>query len=193
MTRIAAIVLAAGYSRRYGAENKLLADLNGKPVLTHVLDAIAPLPFSQRLVIVNPSHSEIASLCNSSVFNIVENENAENGMGGSIAAGVRSLGKTDAVMIVLGDMPFVTQQTYLKIIEAFRNNPGETIFAPAYQGHRGHPVIFRQSHFDQLKSLNEDTGAKRIIDANKLAFSSVPVCDPGIMSDIDAQSDLSDK
>jgi len=186
MKRISAIILAAGYSRRYGKENKLLASLKGKPILSHVLDSIALAPLSQRLVVVNPTGSEVASLCDSSTFDIVENIDAANGMGTSIAAGVRALERADGVMVALGDMPFIREHTYLNIIDAFHNNPTKTIFAPSCDGRLGHPVIFRRSHFDQLKTLSDDTGAKRIIAANKITFLSLPVSDPGVVLDIDA-------
>ncbi len=186
MKRIAAIILAAGYSRRYGKENKLLANLQGKPVLSHIVDKIALAPLSQRLVVVKPTDSEVASLCDPSAFDIVENKDAANGMGTSIAAGVRNLKRADGVMVVLGDMPFITEHTYLTIIDAFHNNPTKTIFAPSCDGRLGHPVIFRRSHFDQLKALSDDTGAKRILAVNKITFFSLPVSDPGVVSDIDA-------
>ncbi len=193
MTKIAAIVLAAGSSRRYGNENKLAADLHGKPVLSHVLDRVAKLPLAQRLIITAPNAAEVAPLCDPNLFEVIENSKATNGMGSSISAGVSRLEKMDGAMVILGDMPFIAEKTFLKLIDAFRSEPKKTIIAPSCEGRRGHPVIFRRSHFDQLKSLSDDTGAKEIIEANKAALLTVAVNDRGVVSDIDAPSDLAEQ
>ena len=189
MTDIAAVVLAAGSSRRFGDSNKLLARLDGKPVLTHVLDRVAALSLSTKIVVVKPGDEEVTSLIDTRVFDIVENGNARDGMGSSIATGIRESGDVEGVIVVLGDMPFIKRSTYLELLAVLQEHPDKSIFAPLYEERRGHPVLFRRKHFAELMALTNDTGAKRILAANEIAFLAVPTTDAGVLSDIDVPAD----
>ena len=185
MTNIAAVVLAAGSSQRFGVENKLLALVDGKPLLSHVLERIAPLPLLASIVVVRPGDEAVMSLVGGHIADIVENDSAADGMGTSISAGVRHAGDVDGVMLVLGDMPLIKQSTYEELLAAFRDHPDKTIVAPTYKQRRGHPVLFRRTHFDDLMALDDDTGAKRILATNAATFLAVPTTDAGILADID--------
>ena len=185
MTDIAAIVLAAGSSRRFGDANKLLAIENGKPVLSHVLDRIAALSLAETIMVVRPGDAAVISLADENTTTIVENDRAADGMGTSIAAGVRRAGEVDGVIVVLGDMPHIKKSTYVKLLAAFREHREKTIVAPTYEGRRGHPVLFRHAHFGDLMQLDDDTGAKHILAANAAALLSMPTPDAGILADVD--------
>ena len=185
MTGIAAVVLAAGSSRRFGNENKLLALVDGKPVLSHVLDRIAELPLSETIVVVRPGDEAVISLVGEYAASIVENHHAADGMGTSIAAGVRHAGDVDGVMVILGDMPLIGQETYLALLAAFQEHADKTIVMPSCERRRGHPVLFRREHFEDLMALGDDTGAKNILAANAATLLSVPTTDAGVLADID--------
>lgn len=189
MTNIAAVVLAAGASQRFGTDNKLLAMLDGKPMLTHVLDRVAALSLSRKIVVVRRDDGDVASLIDTAIFDIVENSNAADGMGSSVSAGINECGDVDGAMLTLGDMPFVQRATYRELLAAFREHPDKTIVAPVYKGQRGHPVLFRRRHFDALKALDDDTGAKHIITANAATFLAVPTDDAGVLQDVDLPAD----
>ena len=189
MTDIATVVLAAGSSRRFGDSNKLLARVDGKPVLTYVLDCVASQSLSTKIVVVKPGDEEVTSLIDTRVFDIVENANARDGMGSSISAGIRALGAVDGAFLILGDMPFIKESTYLELLAAFQEHPDKSIFAPLYDQRRGHPVLFRHRYFADLMGLTNDTGAKRILAANEAAFLAVPTTDAGVLSDIDVPAD----
>ena len=185
MTNIAAVVLAAGFSDRFGAENKLLAIIDGRPMLTHVLDCVASLSLSRKIVVVRRDDGDVARLIDTRLFDIVENSNAADGMGSSLSAGINACGDVDGAMLTLGDMPFVQPATYLKLLATFHKHSDKTIVAPVYKGRRGHPVLFRRQHFAELKTLDDDTGAKHIIAANVSTFLAVPTEDEGILQDVD--------
>ena len=189
MTGIAAVVLAAGSSRRFGDSNKLFARLGDKPVLTHVLGCVASLSLSTKIVVVKPGDDEVTSLIDTRVFNIAENANALDGMGSSISAGIRALGVVDGAFLILGDMPFIKESTYLELLAAFQEHPGKSIFAPLYEERRGHPVLFRRRHFVDLMALTNDAGAKSILAENESVFLAVPTRDAGVLSDIDVPAD----
>ncbi len=189
MTGIAAIVLAAGSSQRFGAENKLLATIDNKPVLQHVLDRLAPLTLSRRIVVVRPGDDGITSLIDKNAFDIVENSKPGDGMGSSISAGIGACHNADGVFLMLGDLPHVRQDTCEQLLAAFFDYPDKTIFAPIFQGQRGHPVLFRRRHFDALMALGNDIGAKPIIADNKATLLALPTDDAGILSDVDRPGD----
>lgn len=189
MTKVAAIVLAAGSSRRFGAENKLLATVDGKPVLQHVLDRITPLALARKIVVVKPDDEAVVSLVDRAGFDVVENAAAVSGMGSSIAAGIRACSDVDGAFLMLGDMPYVQQATWRQLLAAFHDHADKTVIAPTYRGQRGHPVLLRRRHFDALMALDEDMGAKTIIAANPASLLGVPVNDAGILSDVDVPED----
>ncbi len=100
---IAAVLLAAGRSTRFGAANKLTATLGRLPLGLHAARAVAGLDVSVRFVVTSPGETEWPS------FEIVENDRPEDGMAHSLALGIaaaRGYG-ADAVLIALADMPFV--------------------------------------------------------------------------------------
>ena len=190
MKNIAAKILAAGSSKRFGKENKLLADFNGKPLLSSVLNQTAALPFSERLVVVHPTRAEVKALCDAGPFEVIENPNAAEGMATSIAAGVEALTNADAVALVLGDMPTIKHTTYAKLIDAFLKGEQQSILAPAYQGARGHPVFFSRFYFKELAALTGDKGARSAIEQHYNQLNIIEVDDPGVLSDIDTQEAL---
>jgi molybdenum cofactor cytidylyltransferase len=185
VTGIAAIVLAAGSSQRFGDENKLLAPVDGKPLLSHVLDRIAGLPLAEKIVVVRPGDEAVMSLVREHAASIVENDSAADGMGTSIAAGVKHAGNVEGVMVILGDMPLIRQSTCRELLAALREHPDKTIVVPTCEQRRGHPVLFRRTHFSDLMALNDDTGAKHILAANAATLLSVPTTDTGVLADID--------
>ena len=189
MTDIAAVVLAAGFSHRFGTENKLLAMLDGRPMLTHVLECVASLSLSRKIVVVRRDDGEVSSLIDTRLFDIVENSNAADGMGSSVSAGINACSDVDGAMLMLGDMPFVQHATYLELLATFHEHSDKTIVAPTYKGRRGHPVLLRRQHFADLKALDDDTGAKHIIAANAATFLAVPTEDSGILQDVDLPAD----
>ena len=190
MTKIAALVLAAGASKRFGDDDKLLANVNGAPIISHTLNRIKGVSFSQKLIVMDPLRPALRDVCDVEGFTLIENTVAAQGMGTSIAAGVAAIKDAEAVMVYLGDMPFITPDTITSLIEGLEHNPGKTIVAPFYEGQRGHPILFRKVHFGALRELNEDRGAAGIINANDTELLRLEIKDRGVVLDIDAPSDL---
>lgn len=191
MKSIAAIVLAAGSSRRFGAANKLLAKLQGKPVFEHVLSAIGKSNFREIKAVLNEQNDEVCYLCERLKVDWIVNSRSHLGMGSSIAVGVAGIDTgADGVMIALGDMPFIKEETYRALIAAFSDAPAGSIIAPVIDGARGHPVIFDAAYLPVLKTLNDDQGARAIIKAYPEKMILVPVDDPAIIKDVDHPDDL---
>lgn len=190
MKKLAVLLLAAGYSRRFGPKNKLLSPLGEQSVLAHTLQNLAGVAALQKLAVVNSESTEVGAECAEAGFDIITNRNAARGMGASLAAGAHALGDVDGVMTTLADMPFIQPSTLARLIKSFDAAPRRAIVAPVFGQQRGHPVILSSDFFGAIKGLNEDKGARDIIKKNRSALITVQVSDSGVIRDIDLPSDL---
>jgi molybdenum cofactor cytidylyltransferase len=182
---LAAIVLAAGFSRRMGGENKLLKPLGGKPLVRHALETVARLGLGQLIVVLGETADEIAPLLPPSTI-AVRNPHAADGMGASLATGAAALeSRLAGVFVALGDMPFVERGDYEKLAAAFHEERGDAICVPLHQGRRGHPVLFPARCFPALAALRGDEGARHLLTAPGERIRAVEGCSIGILTDFD--------
>jgi molybdenum cofactor cytidylyltransferase len=190
---IRGVLLAAGYSTRFGS-NKLLQPLPagspdaGVPIaLAAARHLIAALP--DCVAVVRPRAQRLGKILRDAGCNTVVCKNAAEGMGVSLAAGVRAAADADGWVIALADMPFVRPETIAKIVKAMEQ--GAQIAAPAIGGKRGHPVGFSRAFFEALSSLRDDAGAREVLKQYPDRIVLCEVDDPGVLQDIDQPSDLS--
>ena len=189
---IRGILLAAGYSTRFGS-NKLLQPLPqgspdaGVPIALasarHLLDALP-----QSVAILRPRAQKLGRLLRDAGCSTVVCKNAAEGMGVSLAAGVRAAGDAHGWVVALADMPFIRPETIRVIAKALAE--GAAIAAPAYRGERGHPVGFARRFLDELSTLRGDAGAREILKEHPDWITLYDVDDPGVLRDIDEPSDL---
>lgn len=189
--RLAAIVLAAGFGRRFGGSGKLHALLDGEPVLKHSLQALAGLALLERLVVVAPgdaSASELASACGART---IVNPDRAAGLGNSLACGARALSPdADGVMVLLGDMPRIRSATLQALAERWRGLGRNDLLAPTFQGRRGHPVIFGADYWPALCQLEGEQGARDVLTTHRAKLELLAVDDAGVLVDIDTPADL---
>ena len=140
------------------------------------------------VVAVTRRDPELIQLLESLGCRVVVNEQAVEGMGTSIAAGVNATGDASGWLIALGDMPGIQVDTVVAIADALRN--GARIAVPVMEGKRGHPVGFSAAYGVQLQSLTGDTGAREILNADSAFVEEIRVMDAGIFLDIDTPADL---
>ena len=182
---LAAIVLAAGFSRRMGGVNKLLKLLGGQPLISHALANAAGLGLGQLIVVLGAAADDIAPLL-PSFATIVRSSHAAEGMGASLAAGAAALDPGLAgAFVALGDMPFVERGDYEKLVAAFHEERAEAICVPLHQGRRGHPVLFPARCFPALAALCGDEGARHLLTASGERIRAVEGCSIGILTDFD--------
>jgi len=189
---IRGILLAAGYSKRFGS-NKLLQALPagapdaGTPIglaaAKHLLEA---LPDS--IAVVRPRAQKLGKILRDAGCNTVVCKNASEGMGTSLAAGVRATSDATGWIVALADMPFIRSETVRTVARAI--SEGAAIAAPVYRGERGHPVGFARRFLDELSSLHGDDGARQFIKQHPEWVKLLEVDDPGTVRDIDEPSDL---
>jgi molybdenum cofactor cytidylyltransferase len=190
---IRGIFLAAGSAKRFGS-NKLLHALPagsphaGVPIaLVAARNFIEALP--EAIAVLRPRAQKLGQILRDAGCNTVVCKNAAEGMGTSLAAGVRAAPDADGWVIALADMPFLRPETIRVIAKAL--SEGAAIAAPAYRGERGHPVGFSRRFFEELSALHGDSGARALLDQHRDSVTVCEVDDPGVLQDIDRPSDLS--
>jgi molybdenum cofactor cytidylyltransferase len=189
---IRGILLAAGYSKRFGS-NKLLQPLPagsqhaGTPIaLAAARHFIEAMPES--VAVIRPRAQKLGKLLRDAGCNTLVCKNAADGMGTSLAAGIRATADADGWVIALADMPFIRPETIRLIAKGIAE--GAAIAAPSYKGERGHPVGFARRFRDDLLALNGDEGARQILKAHPDWITLFEVDDPGVLRDIDTPGDL---
>ena len=183
----AAIVLAAGLSRRMGRP-KLLLELRGKPVIRHVVESVIDAGIRRVLVVTGPENDALARALAGLDVQLAINPAPESGQASSVGAGVSALpAGTDAVLIALGDQPGVPADVIPALIEAIKA-PGKAIAAPRYADGLGNPVLFASSVFAELLALSGDRGARAVIERDPSRLAVVDVGSP-MPRDIDTPED----
>lgn len=192
MTRIAAIVLAAGRSSRFEPGNKLLARIDGVPLVRRVLNAVEASAVTEILLVVAPDALDVVEAAGTGRWSIVVNTQFEQGLASSLRAGIAALRETtDGALVVLADMPGISTDLITRIIAANSENGGGVIVYPAGEsGRQGHPVLWPRDLFPELMTLDGDTGGKMLLQKYKTNSRAVPVTGDSAFLDIDTQSDL---
>ena len=163
--RIAALILAAGRSTRYGGSNKLLDDLDGIPIVRHV--AQAALQSRARPVVVVTGHSQscVASRLTGLDVQLVHNPNYAQGAQHLAESRSRRAASRHPKerLVCLGDMPQHRSEPLDRLIAAFAPKEGRLIAVPVHKGKRGNPVLFGRALFAEMLDAEGDTGARHII------------------------------
>jgi molybdenum cofactor cytidylyltransferase len=184
---VGAILLAAGRSTRMGGTNKLLADLGGRPVAAHALEAIHAAGLPALVVLGNMADEVRAALGGQASF-VVAADFAE-GLGRSLRAGIAAApADWSAAIICLGDMPGVPAAVLDALAAAFRN-PTD-IVVPTWRGKRGNPVLWGHAHFGRLAALSGDVGGKALLADFAEHVVEVAVDTDAILADIDTPEAL---
>ncbi|MTI44578.1 molybdenum cofactor cytidylyltransferase [Roseibium hamelinense] len=162
--KIAGVLLAAGKSRRMGAHNKLLATLEGETLVKRTARHLTQSGIDHIVAVTGYMAEEIEEQVAGIAHQTIYNPDFEDGMASSIRTGITALPRdTDAVMIVLGDMPFVTPKDFKALVNAYRSSGTGQIVLSMSNGQRGNPVLWDSNFFPDLQNLSGDTGARHLI------------------------------
>ncbi len=177
---IGALVLAAGASRRFGSDKRGYL-LDGRPMLARTLEAVQAADLACR-VCLGPEDGYIPLMLGLPGLEFIECPNAASGMGATLADGVRACTDWDALLVVLGDMPWVTPDTYRNLAAALER---DAIVQPEFEGRPGQPVGFGADFFPELMALEGDIGGRDLLRRHPQALRRLPVGDSGIHRDLD--------
>lgn len=184
----ALILLAAGQSKRFVDGDKLMAPLDGDPVLTKSASLLASQDVAARIAVVGSGDEARADLLKTAGWQVVYNPAAENGQATSLAAGIRAAKAdgADATLVLLGDMPKVSEHHLHALQSEYRL--GRTAVMSSAGNILCPPAIFHQSVFDSLTTLDGDQGAKTIFKSLD-GTATVAIPDSEAI-DIDTRADL---
>lgn len=172
-------LLAAGGATRFGG-GKLDADCAGKPLGRWALEAALALPHDRLVVVVGDPAPEFARGCE-----LLVNERAAEGLGTSVALAARWAAGSDALLIMLADMPLISSRTLRQLAA------GKGPAAVAYPGGRpGTPACFPAALFPALEALSGDSGAAQVLRGlQNVTLVEAPADE---LRDVDRPEDLAD-
>jgi molybdenum cofactor cytidylyltransferase len=182
---IVGILLAAGSASRFGSD-KLLAKMpDDTPIGVAALKNLAAA-VDTVVAVVRLGDDALATVLAAHGARVTACPRAAEGMGESLAWGVRAAPAAAAWLIALADMPWVQPATVDRVGDALRH--GAPIAAPTWQGAQGHPVGFADAFYAELIALSGDAGAKTILARHNVAL--VATEDAGVLRDVDTPQDL---
>lgn len=178
---ISIILLAAGASKRMGSTIKQLLPWENTTLLEHAIDQTRPLN-AKTYVVLGAHAAEIKSQLSREV-DVLVNPNWKNGMGSSIAFAVAEVLRTNphtkTVLILLADQPLIDSGFFKRLLEGYEKQ-GIGIAATAYPNKRaGVPAVFDASFFSALLRLNEDKGARELLNTQKENMVTLPIGERG--------------
>ncbi|HJW60714.1 MAG TPA: nucleotidyltransferase family protein [Actinomycetota bacterium] len=183
------VVLAAGGSTRMGRP-KQLAELDGRPLLAHVLAAAAEAPLDRVVVALGGAATEVLDRVELGPAEPLVVEGWAAGMGHVLASTLAQAGGDwRAVVVLLGDQPLVTGRGVARLVEAWRAGAGPVVTA-TYGGRPGNPRLFDRRLLPDLLGLAGDTGARDLGAARPEGVHRVEVGDLASDADIDVEADL---
>jgi molybdenum cofactor cytidylyltransferase len=187
---VGGVLLAAGRGTRFEAGNKLLATIEGEPVVRRAARSLVDSSLDEVVVVVGHEADAVADAVAPLDVAVVHNEAYERGQSTSMHRGVERAGEREwaAIVFGLGDMPAVEPRSVDLLVRAHAAGVG-SVLAAAADGERGNPVLFDASTYDDLLAVEGDTGGRPVVlGADDLAL--VETGDPAVTRDVDRASDL---
>lgn len=185
--KIAALVLAAGQSRRMGSENKLLRHFDGEPLVARTVREIRKAKVEDVIVVTGHQGTEIGAALAGIDVRLVPAEDYASGLSASLRTGLDALPDgIDGIVICLADMPFLTARHIDRLIAAFDPVEGREICVPTRNGKRGNPVVWSMRFASEMKAIRGDTGARHLIGENEDVVVEIAMDDDGVLVDLDS-------
>ena len=194
--KIGALVLAAGFSKRFGTDKRTESVQGDEPMLLLTIKNLAR-HFEEIIVVLRNNDQIIADLVlnrfQASRIIIHHAKDSIEGIGTSLASTIEIVAerKWKSIFVFLGDMPYIKQETISKLKTEALTNPFN-IIVPKFETETGHPVCFPNGFYKEIGSLSGDVGAKKIINSNLERVMFVKTNDRGVNLDVDTPIDIFD-
>jgi molybdenum cofactor cytidylyltransferase len=187
MTEVVGLLLAAGSARRFGAHKLMYPLVDGTPIGIATARTLVR-SVSTTIAVVRPTDHRLIEAFSALGVYVVENPSFDEGMGTSLATGVRAAAEANGWLVVLADMPWVRSTTIRMLANGLRD--GASMIAPVYGGRRGHPVGFATRWREKLQGLSGDEGARELIAEHADELVLHTTTDAGVLRDVDRPIDL---
>jgi molybdenum cofactor cytidylyltransferase len=189
---IAAVVLAAGRSRRMAPRNKLLIpDESGRAMVARVVDNVLASGARPVIVVLGHQAQEVERALAGRPVRFVQAADYAEGLSASLQEGIRAVPPDAAGAIVcLGDMPLVTARMIDRMLAAYDPDEGRTIVLPTYRGKQGNPMLWDRRYFPEILGLTGDSGARHLVGRYLDAVAEVEMGDDGVLRDFDTADSL---
>ncbi len=191
MPHVAAILLAAGQSRRMGAANKLTEEIGGTPMVRIAADAILESAAGPLVVVTGHEPDKVRAALEGVDAGFVHNPDYAEGLSTSLRTGLAALpDDADGVVVCLGDMPGIGPDVIDRLVEAFDPAEGRAAVVPTVRGKRGNPVLWGRRFFEALAAVRGDVGARHLIGENADLVAEVEIEGDAILADVDTPEAL---
>src|SRR6516225_3976487 len=189
--RIAALLLAAGQSRRMGGPNKLLAEINGIPMVAHIARRLLASRARPIIAVLGNQADAVDTALGKLPIERVRNPDFAAGLSTSLKHGITALpSDLDGMIVCLGDMPLISGRHLDRLIAAFNPLEGRAIIVPTRRSKRGNPVLWSKQFFPEMAGLAGDVGAKHLIGEHAELVAEVEMDDDAVLVDIDTPDAL---
>ncbi|MBO0736970.1 MAG: molybdopterin-binding/glycosyltransferase family 2 protein [Alphaproteobacteria bacterium] len=189
--QIGALLLAAGQSRRMGGPNKLLAEVDGTPMASHVARRLLASRARPIIAVLGNAADAVDAALGRLPVERVRNADFAEGLSTSLKRGIAALPPDlDGVLVCLADMPLISGRHLDRLIAAFNPLEGRAIIVPSRRGKRGNPVLWAKRFFPEISALAGDVGAKHLIGEHAELVAEVEMDDDAILVDIDTPEAL---
>jgi molybdenum cofactor cytidylyltransferase len=189
--RIAALILAAGQSRRMGEVNKLLIEIDGKPMVRRVAETVLASSASPVVAVLGHERDRVRAAFGGTKVRCIYNPDFAGGISTSLKRGLATLpDDIDGVLVCLGDMPLLGTGEIERLIAAFNPTEGRAIIVPTRRGKRGNPVLWARRFFPEMQEIAGDVGARHLIGAYPEAVVEIEMDGEGVVLDIDTPEAL---
>jgi nicotine blue oxidoreductase len=189
---VTGLLLAAGGGRRLGGRPKALLEHRGRPLVEHAVGVLRAAGCTRVHVVLGARAAVVRERARLEGCVLVDNPEWEQGMGSSLRAGLDSLAGTPATaaLVSLVDQPGIGPEAVARVLAAYTDE--ESLVSAAYDGVRGHPVLFGAAHWTGIAATaTGDRGARVYLKAHEEATTLVECGDVAETYDIDTEGDLS--
>ncbi|MSO93056.1 MAG: nucleotidyltransferase family protein [Rhodospirillales bacterium] len=169
-----------------GGRNKLLMDVEGRPMVARVVAAVRASRARPVIVVTGHEADRVRAALEDTAVSFAPNPDYRAGMSTSLRAGIAAVpADADGAIICLADMPDVTSAHIDRLIQAFDPAESRAICVPTHKGRRGNPVLWARKFFSEMQALTGDTGARALLKTHAEFVAEVAMGDAGVLFDVD--------
>jgi molybdenum cofactor cytidylyltransferase len=191
--RIGALLLAAGKSSRMGGPNKMLAEIEGRPMVARVAQRLLSSQARPIVAVLGNMADQVDAAIGKLPLERVRNPDFADGLSTSLKRGIAALPKDlDGVVVCLGDMPMVTGRDLDRLIGVFNPLEGRAIVVPVRHGKRGNPILWSSRFFPEMAALSGDVGARQLIAEHADLVAEIEMDTDAVLLDIDTPEALAE-